>query len=155
MAPQTHTRYRVQRLIRLGEWLERNQDAMVMAFDAIDEAHDLLIDPDDDMPTSDIVEISGFKMLQPVMAMQKMMMELRHDLPTRHVKMGEDVTIHQPFAALRREWEVVIEAPKPDVPSQKQYDLAEQERLKAEYDAAQAEPTPEEFDKVRSEVDGI
>ena len=60
-----------------------------------------------------------------------MMMELRHDLPTRHVKMGEDVTIHQPFAlGLNQEMQVVIPKPQPkDIPSQ------------------------EEFDKVRSEVD--
>ena len=32
MAPETHTRYRVQRLIRLGEWLERNEAALIMAF---------------------------------------------------------------------------------------------------------------------------
>ena len=133
MAPETHTRYRVQRLIRLGEWLERNEAALIMAFDVIDDAHELLVDPPENMPTSDIVEISGFKMLHPILALQKMMMELRHDLPTRHVKMGEDVTIHQPFAlGLNQEMQVVIPKPQPkDIPSQ------------------------EEFDKVRSEVDGI
>ena len=132
MAPETHTRYRVQRLIRLGEWLERNEAALIMAFDVIDDAHELLIDPPEDMPASDSVEIAGFKMLQPLMAMQKMLTELRHDLPTRQVRMGEDVTIHQPFALPGKEWQVVIEAPTPkDIPSQ------------------------EEFDKVRSEVDGI
>ena len=131
MAPETHTRYRVQRLIRLGEWLERNEAALIMAFDAIDDAHTFLFDPDEDMPTSDIIEITGFKMLQPILAMQKMMMELRHDIPTRHVKMGEDVTIHQPFAlGLNQEMQVVIPKPQPkDIPTQ------------------------EEFDKVRSEVD--
>ena len=50
-----------------------------------------------------------------------------------------------------------MEAPKPNVPTQQQYNLEEQERLKAEYAAAQAaaelEPSQEEFDKVRSEVD--
>ena len=63
------------------------------------------------MPASDSVEIAGFKMLQPLMAMQKMLTELRHDLPTRQVRMGEDVTIHQPFALPGKEWQVVIEAP--------------------------------------------
>ena len=63
MAPQTHTRYRVQKLIRMGEWLERNQDALVLAFEVINEAHDTLIDPPDDMPTSDIVEQVGFQQL--------------------------------------------------------------------------------------------
>ena len=35
MAPETHTRYRVQRLIRLGEWLERNEAALTLAADVI------------------------------------------------------------------------------------------------------------------------
>ena len=53
MAPQAHTRYRVQ-LIRLGEWLERNKDALVLAFEVVNEAHDTLVDPPE--PCSDIVE---------------------------------------------------------------------------------------------------
>ena len=131
MAPETHTRYRVQRLIRLGEWLERNQSALITAFDAIDAAHDVLVDPDEDMPCSDIVVLAGFKMMEPVKSMNTMMAELRNDVPTRHVKMGEDVTIHNPFAlGLNQEMQVVIPKPQPkDIPSQ------------------------EEFDKVRSEVD--
>ena len=134
MAPQTHTRYRVQRLIRLGEWLERNQDALVALYDAIDEAHDTLVDSPEDMPTSDVVEVVGFRQMQPLKAMGRLMMELRHDLPTRHVRRGVDVTIHQPYA-LKEEWEVVIKAPVPDVPTQQEYNIHEQERLKAEYDA--------------------
>ena len=102
-----------------------------MAADVINEAHDLLVDPPEQMPTSDIVEVAGFKQLNAVMSLNKLVQELRHDLPTRQVRMGEDVTIHQPFAMPGKEWQVVIEAPKPkDVPTQ------------------------EEFDKVRSEVDG-
>ena len=132
MAPETHTRYRVQRLIRLGEWLERNEAALTLAADVINEAHDLLVDPPEHMPTSDIVEVAGFKQLHAVMSLNKLMQELRHELPTRAVRMGDDVTLHQPFATPGKEWQVVIEAPKPkDIPSQ------------------------EEFDKVRSEVDGI
>ena len=131
MAPETHTRYRVQRLIRLGEWLERNQSALITAFDAIDEAHDTLIEADSDMTAADLIELVGFKQMEPVKSLNTMMAELRNNIPTRHVKMGEDVTIHQPFAlGLNQEMKVVIEAPKPkDIPSQ------------------------EEFDKVRSEVD--
>ena len=152
MAPETHTRYRVQRLIRLGEWLERNQSALITAFDAIDEAHDILIDSEYSAP--DAVEVAGFKQMEPIKSMHRLMMELRHDIPTKTVTRGADVTIHQPYACPGKEWEVVIKAPKPkDIPSQQQYNIEEQERLKAEYDAAQAEPTPEEFDKVRSEVD--
>ena len=128
MAPETYTRYRVQRLIRLGEWLERNEDALITAFDAIDDAHDLLIDSE--IPAGELVEIVGFKQMNPIKSLSKMLSELRHDVPTRNVCRGGDVTIHHPFAASGKEYEVVIEAPKPkDIPSQ------------------------EEFDKVRSEVD--
>ena len=120
MAPETHTRYRVQRLIRLGEWLEKNQDAMVALFDVIDDAHDTLVDPPEDMPCSDVVELVGFKQMQAIKGMNRMMNELRHGIPTKHVRRGVDVTIHQPYA-LKNEWEVVIEAPVPDVPTQEEY----------------------------------
>ena len=93
---------------------------------------------DGDIPAGELVEIVGFKQMEPIKSMFKMLSELRHDVPTRNVSRGGDVTLHHPFACGKHEWEVVIEAPKPkDIPSQKQYDLAEQERLKAEYDAAQ------------------
>ena len=35
MAPETHTRYRVQRLIRMGEWLERNEAALQLAIEPL------------------------------------------------------------------------------------------------------------------------
>ena len=78
MAPETHTRYRVQRLIRLGEWLERNQSALITAFDALDEAHDVLIDSDEDTTADQLVELAGWKMVEPIKSMQQMMMELRN-----------------------------------------------------------------------------
>ena len=130
MAPQTHTRYRVQRLIRLGEWLERNEAALITAFDAIDEAHDLLIDSD--MPDKELTDVVGFKQMAPIQSMSKIFAELRHDVPTRNVLRGRDVTLHHPYASPGKEYEVVIKAPQPEgVPSQ------------------------EEFDKVRSETDGV
>ena len=130
MAPQTHTRYRVQRLIRLGEWLERNQDALVLAFEVINEAHDTLIDPPEDMPCSDIVEQVGFQQLHAVTTLRTIVNDLRFDVPTKDVKRGTDVTLYHPFACPSKEYEVVIKAPQPEgIPSQ------------------------EEFDKVRSEVD--
>ena len=130
MAPQTHTRYRVQRLIRLGEWLERNEPALITAFDAINEAHNKVLEPEDDVPCSDLVEMISFEQLAPLMSLEKMIMELRHNIPTKNISFGADVTIHQPYACTKHQWEVVIEAPQPkDIPSQ------------------------EEFDRVRSEVD--
>ena len=80
MAPKTHTRYRVQRLIRLGEWLERNEAALTLAADVISEAHDTLIDPPEDMPcTSDVVEITGAQQLQAVMSLNKLVQDLRFE----------------------------------------------------------------------------
>jgi len=122
MAPETHTRYRVQRLIRLGEWLERNQSALITAFDAIDEAHDILIDSE--YSDSQAVEVAGFKQMEPIKSMSQLMMELRNDIPTKSVTRGADVTIHQPYACPGKEWQVVIEAPKPaDIPTQEEFDL--------------------------------
>ena len=128
MAPETHTRYRVQRLIRLGEWLERNQSALITAFDAIDDAHDLLIDGE--MPAGELVDCVGFKQMEPIKSMSLMLSELRHDVPTRNVQRGVDVTLHHLFACVGKEYEVVIEAPKPkDIPSQEEFN-----RVRAEVD---------------------
>ena len=130
MAPQTHTRYRVQRLIRLGEWLERNQHALVLAYEVINEAHDTLIDPPEDMPCSDIVEQVGFQQLHAVTTLRTLINDLRFDVPTRNVKRGTDVTLHHPLAWGDKQYEVVIEAPKPaDIPSQEEFD-----RVRAQVD---------------------
>ena len=63
MAPETHTRYRVQHLIRRGEFLEDREPAVKLAIDSIDEAQDLLLDPPEGMTCSDQVELAGFKMM--------------------------------------------------------------------------------------------
>ncbi len=130
MTPETHTRHRVQRLIRLGEWLERNQAAMLLAADVISEAHDMLIDPPEDMPCSDIVELTGAQQMQAVMALNKLMQELRFNVPTRNVNRGGDVTLHHPYAFGSNEYQVVMEAPQPqDIPSQEEFD-----RVRAQVD---------------------
>ena len=116
MAPQTHTRYRVQRLIRLGEWLERNEAAFLTAFDAINDAHDAAIDSgeeDDPLSPEERLEHLTFQQMQPLLSMQRLVQELRFNVPTRDVKRGKDVTLHHPFACGEHEYEVVIEAPKP------------------------------------------
>ena len=117
MAPQTHTRYRVQRLIRLGEWLERNEAAITLAADVISEAHDTLVDPPEDMPTSDIVEQVGFQQMEAVMTLNRAIQDLRFNVPTRDVKRGKDVTLHHPYAYGEKEYEVVIKAPVANVPA--------------------------------------
>ena len=111
MAPETHTRYRVQRLIRMGEWLERNRAAIITAFDAIDDAHTMMIDPPEGMTDSDLLDIAGSKQLYPLQSLQVISAQLRHDI--WNVKRGTDVTLHHPFALPDKQYEVVIEAPKP------------------------------------------
>ena len=111
MAPQTHTRYRVQRLIRMGEWLERNAPAMITAFDAIDDAHDMLMDADENVNFSEIVELVFYKQLSPIKSLMLAMGELRRD--EWGVKRGTDVTLCHPFAAEEHRYEVLMEAPKP------------------------------------------
>ena len=117
MAPQTHTRYRVQRLIRLGEWLERNMEALQLASEVIDEAHDMLLDSDDSVPAHEIVEMAGFKMMLPVQVLNRLRQDLQFNVPTRDVKRGKDVTLHHPYAFGENEYEVVIKAPVANVPA--------------------------------------
>ena len=117
MAPQTHTRYRVQRLIRLGEWLERNEAALKLAIEVIDEAHDTLVDPPEGMPCSDQVELAGFKMMFPMELLNRLKTELVFNIPTRGVQMGKDVTLHHPYGHHDNEYEVVMKAPVANVPA--------------------------------------
>jgi hypothetical protein len=130
MAPETHTRYQVQRRIRMGEWLERNQDALILAFEVINEAHDTLIDAPEGMSADDIVEQVGFQQLHAVTTLRRIVNDLRFDVPTRGVKRGGDVTLHHPLAWGDKEYEVVIEAPESkDIPSQEEFD-----RVRAQVD---------------------
>ena len=126
MAPETHTRYRVQRLIRKGEWLDRNADALVAFFDALDTAHDQLLEAED----TDMTVYAIGQMTAPLKALWHLTLELRHDSMCRDIQRGTDVTIHHPYAVPGKEWEVVIEAPKPkDIPSQEEFN-----RVRAEVD---------------------
>jgi len=107
MAPETHTRYRVQKLIRMGEWLERNAPAMVTAFDAMDAAHDFL--GDENCSCDD----AYCMMVSPIRSLMACMMELRRD--EWDVERGKDVTLYHQFASKDKKYEVVIEAPKPQI----------------------------------------
>ena len=112
MAPQTHTRYRVQRLIRMGEWLERNAAAIITAYDAIDEAHDILLEEEID---AEMARYASGKMSAPLASLLRICAELRRD--HWDVRRGQDVTLHHPFAEPHKQYEVVIEAPKPQLES--------------------------------------
>ena len=128
---ESHTRYRVQKLIRMGEWLERNEAALVLAYDVLDDAHDKLCDPDETLDPNELLDLVGHQQMQALLALRPMMMELRM-ASDWDVKRGTDVTIRQPYACSKHKYEVVIEAPKP---------------------VTDETPTKEEFNKTRSEVD--
>jgi len=135
MAPETHTRYRVQRLIRLGEWLERNQAALQLAIEVIDEAHDVLVDPPEDMPCSDQCEMAGFKMMSPMAVLNRLRSELLYSVPVRDVQMGKDVTLRHPYG--EKEFEVVMKAPVADVPTHKrEYESMQEAMVEADRCAA-------------------
>ena len=73
------------------------------------------------MPCSDIVEQVGFQQLHAVTTLRTIVNDLRFDVPTKDVKRGADVTLHHPLAWGDKQYEVVIKAPVPDVPSQEEY----------------------------------
>ena len=122
--PSAGTLYRVQRLIRMGEWLERNEAALVLAFDVLDDAHDKLCDPDETLSPNDLLDLVGCEQMQALQALRPMMMELRM-APDWGVKRGTDVTLYQPYACPEHRYQVVIEAPKPQVDSEKIRQIAE------------------------------
>ena len=130
--PETHTRYRVQKLIRMGEWLERNEAALVLAFDVLDDAHDKLCDPEETLNPNVLLDHVGHEQMQALQALRPMMMDLRwtHDWVLDWKVNKTDVTLHRPYQKCK--YEVVIEAPKP---------------------VTDETPTKEEFNKTRSEVD--
>ena len=124
MAPQTQTRYRVQQLIRKGEWLERNWDFLLSLIDSIDELHDQLLELED-MEQAAYV---GGRMMSPIKALNQLACEMRFRTMLDDVERGRDVTIKQPYAAGSK-YEVVIKAPVADVPSQEEFN-----RVRAEVD---------------------
>ena len=113
------TLYRTQRLIRMGEWLERNAATICLAFEVIDRAHDLTMDPPEDMPCSDIVEQVSSQQVSAIRALYPILGEI-NTYNDWGVEMGQDVTLHQPNACKDHKYQVVIEAPKPFENTKKQ-----------------------------------
>ena len=113
------TLYRTQRLIRMGEWLERNAAAICLAFEVMDRAHDLMMEPPEDMPCSDIVEQVSTQQISAIRALYPILGEI-NGYRDWDVEMGQDVTLHQPNACKDHRYEVVIEAPKPFESTKKQ-----------------------------------
>ena len=110
--PETHTRYRVQRLIRMGEWLERHEALLIALYDSINDAHTeaLEMELDDTL----ILECLIHEQLAPLRGLGTIIADLR-DAPNWGVKRGEDVTLHHPRACEKHRYEVVMPAPKPNM----------------------------------------
>ena len=106
------TLYRTQRLIRMGEWLERNAATICLAFEVMDRAHDLTFDPPEGMSHSDIVEQVSEQQTSAIRALYPILGEI-NGYRDWGVEMGQDVTLHQPNGCKDCRYEVVIEAPKP------------------------------------------
>ena len=88
--PETHTRYRVQRLIRMGEWLERHEALLIALYDAIDEAHTESLEME--MEDTLILEYLQGKQMDPLRGLGSVIADLRGQ-PNWGVKRGEDVTL--------------------------------------------------------------
>ena len=113
------TLYRTQRLIRMGEWLERNAATICLAFEVIDRAHDLTMDPPENMPCSDIVEQVSSQQVSAIRALYPILGEI-NTYSDWGVEMGQDVTLHHPNACKDHRYQVVIEASEPFENTKKQ-----------------------------------
>ena len=114
------TLYRTQRLIRMGEWLERNAATICLAFEVIDRANDKLIEHDDkEIAADDLMQMVASEQISAIRALYPILGEI-NTYNDWDVEMGQDVTLHQPNACKDHRYEVVIEAPKPFEATQQQ-----------------------------------
>ena len=91
--------YRVQRLIRMGEWLEANKDIIVALFDCIDDAHTEAYnnEADDTLDDTLLLEQIIFKQMTPLKGMYQLLCKLRNEGDWGVVR-GEPVTMVHPMA---------------------------------------------------------
>jgi len=114
------TLYRTQRLIRMGEWLERNMHTLTLAFEALDSAHDQLIEHEEiDLPLEEVVDMVVTKQMSALQAFMPLVRELNIGTAFE-AEMGKDVTLHHPLACKDHRYQVVIEASKPFENTKKQ-----------------------------------
>ena len=101
----TATLYRTQRLIRMGEWLDRNGSAISLAFSVIDQAHDALIDSES---TDSEVDSATLEIHVLLRALVPLMTELNHGTPWEVDRDLKAVTLHQPYACPDHRYQTVI-----------------------------------------------
>ena len=114
------TLYRTQRLIRMGEWLERNMHTIALVAESIDSAHDQLMEHEEiDLPLDCIVDMVVNRQMTALHALMPLVREINIGTAFE-AEMGQDVTLHHPLACKCSRYEVVIEAPKPFEATKKQ-----------------------------------
>ena len=114
------TLQRTQRLIRMGEWLERNAATICLAFEVMDRANDKLLEHDDkEISTDDLIQTVASEQISAIRALYPILGEINR-YNDWDVEMGQDVTLHQPNACKEHRYKVVIEAPKPFEATQQQ-----------------------------------
>ena len=114
------TLYRTQRLIRMGEWLERNAATICLAFEVMDRANDKLIEHDDkEIAADDLIQMVASEQISAIRALYPILGEI-NTYSDWGVEMGQDVTLHHPNACKDHKYQVVIEAPKPFENTKKQ-----------------------------------
>ena len=114
------TLYRTQRLIRMGEWLERNMHTLTLAYEALDSAHDQLIEHEEiDLPLEEVVDMVVTKQMSALQAFMPLVREINIGT-VFEAEMGQDVTLHHPNACKDHRYQVVIEASKPFENTKKQ-----------------------------------
>ena len=97
--------YRVQRLIRMGEWLEANKDILVALFDCVDDAHSeaMEVEADDTL----ILEVLINKQLTALKGLHRVIGPVRNEESWGVVR-GEPVTMRHPFAPDELNVQVVL-----------------------------------------------
>ena len=101
-------RYRVQRLIRIGEWLEINAPILLGLFEAIDDAHTRALH--DEQDDTLILEELTMTQMNPLRGLHSLLVPLMrfHDWGAKRENI--DVTLHYPMACKKHEYEIVIPA---------------------------------------------
>jgi len=117
---QQSTLYRTQRLIRMGEWLERNMHTLTLAYEALDSAHDQLIEHEEiDLPLEAVVDMVVSRQMSALQAFMPLVRELNIG-NVFEAELGQDVTLFHPNACKDHRYQVVIEASKPFENTKKQ-----------------------------------
>ena len=102
------TLYRTQRLIRMGEWLDENADTLIALIDGVDDAHTDSID-DTHISAEERLEVLQHRQTSPLKALLKINSKLRRD--EWGAQLGNDVTLHNPNACPKCQYQLVIKAP--------------------------------------------